>query len=323
MSLLEKVQQTKTNEAQQTDITDMYDQSGRNVDYIVMLPMNEIDPYKDEFGESQPFTIDSSELDSLILSIKDSGLEEAIKVKQTSPHKYMILGGHRRFEACRRLGFSKVPAVIVDVKKEDEFDFVCNNNVHRKNTPPSTFAKILAGYRKRGKSIDNIVSIYGLNRRTYYRYIHMANCIENLQVLGDQKMIRLEAFEILSKLNQSEQQQVADFLLLCDYKITIDKKKAQGILSLKNIGKEITCSEIYNFFYAEQNQTNLDTNSILLKSKSEINEMCDSGMFNSIIKGYCLKVFDDLGLSDRLVGYSFSRLFDYMSAEEARQKSEE
>lgn len=254
MSLLEKVQRTKTNEAQQADITDMYNQSGSNVDYIVMLPMNEIDPYKDEFGESQPFTIDSSELDNLILSIKDNGLEEAIKVKQTSPHKYMILGGHRRFEACRRLGFSKIPAVIVDVKKEDEFNFVCNNNVHRKNTPPSTFAKILAGYKKRGKSIDNIVSIYGLNRRTYYRYIHMANCIENLQVLGDQKRIRLEAYEILSKLSPDEQQKIADFLLSCNYKITIDKKKAQDILSLKNIGKEKTFTNevLFNLFFPEE-----------------------------------------------------------------------
>lgn len=54
------------------------------------------------------------------------------------------------------------------------------------------------------------------------------------------------------------------------------------------------------------------------KKPDEINAMCDTGMFNDIIEGYCRIVFNDLGLSDKLSDYSFSRLFDEVSAEEAR-----
>ncbi|MGN1457366.1 MAG: hypothetical protein ACI4XP_05355 [Acutalibacteraceae bacterium] len=59
--------------------------------------------------------------------------------------------------------------------------------------------------------------------------------------------------------------------------------------------------------------------SFLLKSKDEINELADSGMFNSIIEGYIRFVFADLELSDKLNGYSFSRLFDSVSAADARR----
>lgn len=59
--------------------------------------------------------------------------------------------------------------------------------------------------------------------------------------------------------------------------------------------------------------------SFLLKPKDEINELADSGMFNSIIEGYVRAVFADLELSCKLNGYSFSRLFDSVSAADARQ----
>lgn len=55
-----------------------------------------------------------------------------------------------------------------------------------------------------------------------------------------------------------------------------------------------------------------------MKSEMEINDMADSGMFNTIIEGYVRKVFDDLKLSDKLTEYSFSRLFDTVSAADAR-----
>lgn len=58
--------------------------------------------------------------------------------------------------------------------------------------------------------------------------------------------------------------------------------------------------------------------SIYLKSKEEINEIADSGMFNSIIEGYVRAVFADFELSEKLTEYSFSKLFDSVSAEDAR-----
>lgn len=62
--------------------------------------------------------------------------------------------------------------------------------------------------------------------------------------------------------------------------------------------------------------------SILFKPKKEINEIADTGIFNSIIEGYIRIVFADLELTDSLSGYSFNKLFDNVSAAEARHIAE-
>ena len=47
-----------------------------------------------------------------------------------------------------------------------------------------------------------------------------------------------------------------------------------------------------------------------MKSQAEINAVCDTGAMNSIIEGYCRKVFADLGLADKLNEYAFAKLFE-------------
>lgn len=61
---------------------------------------------------------------------------------------------------------------------------------------------------------------------------------------------------------------------------------------------------------------------ILTKSKEDINEIADSGMFNSIIEGYIRTVFAHFDLTDKLDGYNFNRMFDNISAAEARRMAE-
>lgn len=50
-------------------------------------------------------------------------------------------------------------------------------------------------------------------------------------------------------------------------------------------------------------------------------EYYDNGALNDIIEGYVKIVFDDLGLTDYLDGYSFTRLFDEVCAIEAWRRT--
>jgi hypothetical protein len=63
------------------------------------------------------------------------------------------------------------------------------------------------------------------------------------------------------------------------------------------------------------------TQEMYSKNKEEINVMANSGMFNSIIEGYCRLAFEQVGLSAEDV--SFYHLFDLYTAEDARKKAEE
>ena len=53
------------------------------------------------------------------------------------------------------------------------------------------------------------------------------------------------------------------------------------------------------------------------RSPEEINDMCDSGMFNEIIEGYILLAFDEAGIK---LDMQLSRLFDMYSAQDARDR---
>ena len=73
----------------------------------------------------------------------------------------------------------------------------------------------------------------------------------------------------------------------------------------------------------EINDKIMNTIDMWSKSKKEINDMCNSGMFNDIIKGYCIIVCKELGVSDEdISNYSFYKLFDFVGAEKAREKAE-
>lgn len=54
-----------------------------------------------------------------------------------------------------------------------------------------------------------------------------------------------------------------------------------------------------------------------ISSGEQVQRLCDSGMFNRIIESYCRIVFDRLALTEKLKGFSFSELFDTISAEQA------
>lgn len=61
------------------------------------------------------------------------------------------------------------------------------------------------------------------------------------------------------------------------------------------------------------------------KKPEEIDEMCDSGMFNSIIKGYALLTLDELGLTEeygRRFDTTLSDVFNFKSAADARKRTE-
>lgn len=62
---------------------------------------------------------------------------------------------------------------------------------------------------------------------------------------------------------------------------------------------------------------------MLMKKPEEINGMCDSGMFNSIIEGYILLAFDSLDLTEihKEKLKHVSKLFDEYSAAEARDRA--
>ena len=209
-------------------------------DKIIEIPIGNISPYIDEDGENQPFDIDGEDLNRLVMSISSNGQLEPIKVKQISADKYMVLSGHRRLEAIKKLKKPTIKAEIVNIPTEKEFEYVCNSNIYRLKKSPSSLAKILFGFKKRGKNVTDMAEMFGVNRKTCHRYLNIVNCITDLQELGDKGIITVEAFTALQNLLPDDQITFSRFLKNTTQtaKLTINLKNADMVEDCA-----FTCSE--------------------------------------------------------------------------------
>ena len=88
----------------------------------------------------------------LMQSIKDNGLLQPIGVKE-STIGYTLIWGFRRLDACKKLGFRSIPAVIFVTKDEElteEEFFVLNatENLQRRNNTLLEFGRVCAILKK-------------------------------------------------------------------------------------------------------------------------------------------------------------------------------
>lgn len=78
--------------------------------------------------------IQGYQLDSLMSSIKEVGLLQPIGVYKNKSNQYEIVYGNRRFWACSKLGFTEVPALLIENKEEYERDLKnLTENIQRRD----------------------------------------------------------------------------------------------------------------------------------------------------------------------------------------------
>jgi len=86
------------------------------------------------------------ELNEIMRSIKDNGLLQPIGVKEEKIG-YTIIWGNRRLQACKKLGWKNVPAVIFigkdeDMSEEEFFIINATENIQRKNNNLKEFGRV-------------------------------------------------------------------------------------------------------------------------------------------------------------------------------------
>ncbi len=88
--------------------------------------------------------IDVGDISELKRDISERGLLQAITVKQDNGN-YIIVTGRRRFESCKSLGWTKIPASIREYGDNDQRarDDSWAENVHRKNMTEEEKAKYI------------------------------------------------------------------------------------------------------------------------------------------------------------------------------------
>ena len=188
---------------------------------------------------NHPFKVrDDSDMQQLMESIKEYGVIVPILVRPNPIEggaKYEIVSGHRRYEACKRLGIEDIPVIVRNLDDDEAILAMVDSNLHREQLLPSEKAfaykmKFDALKRQGARSdltseqvapklsTEIIAEQENTSKDTIKRYIRLTKLIKPLLDLVDEGKIALTPAEKLSYLKEEEQRALAE--LIQDYEAT-------------------------------------------------------------------------------------------------------
>lgn len=77
--------------------------------------------------------LDKAALQDLAISIMEYGLMQPITVRQTGPFDYELIAGERRMTACKSLGMTYIPAIVMKADETDSAILALVENIQREN----------------------------------------------------------------------------------------------------------------------------------------------------------------------------------------------
>ena len=88
---------------------------------------------------------DNGPIKGLMLSIRDKGLLEPIIVRPAEDG-FEVVAGMRRFEACKKLGWRRLPAHVVELDDREAFEVSLLENIQRETLNPIEEARAFRNY---------------------------------------------------------------------------------------------------------------------------------------------------------------------------------
>lgn len=193
-----------------------------------MKNMKKLDVTKLREFENHPYKVKyDDEMEMLIESIKEHGVLSHIIVRPLQNDEYEIISGHRRLFASKRAGLTEVPALIVEMDRDNAAIALVDSNLHRDNISPSekafAYKLKMEAMSRQGhrtdltsrqlvpKSDNNRTSAeigepYGESYKTVQRYIRLTYLHPKLLEYVDEGRIAFTPAVELSYLNDIEQQ---------------------------------------------------------------------------------------------------------------------
>ena len=190
-----------------------------------MKNMQKLDVTKLKEFENHPYKVKhDDEMEMLIESIKEHGILSPIIARPLENDEYEIISGHRRLFASKRAGLTEVPALVVEMDRDNAAIALVDSNLHRDNISPSekafAYKLKMEAMKRQGHRTDLTLSQLATkcdtateigeqmkeSRDQVYRYIRLTNLHPKLLEYVDEGRIAFTPAVELSYLNDIEQQ---------------------------------------------------------------------------------------------------------------------
>lgn len=117
-------------------------------------------------------------LEGLMQDIKQHGLKQAIGVVTAKNGEYILVFGHRRLSACRKLGWKKIPANIYpDMELADLLVNNLGENLHREDPSPMELGRICSRLKEMEMNASEIAVKLSIPRSRVERSLDIYNNI--------------------------------------------------------------------------------------------------------------------------------------------------
>ncbi len=216
------------------------------------ISITEIQPFHDH-----PFTVtDNEDMAKIVESIGKVGTITPVIARPLPDGGYELISGHRRLEACRKLGLKTIPVIVRNMTDDEAVIAMVDANLQREHILPSekafAYKMKLEAISHQGKACGQVVhksrdTISETDSgRQVQRYIRLTNLIPQLLKLVDEERIAFSVGVELSYLTEYKQDDLFEAIELEDktpslaQAIQMKKLSQQGKLDTEIINKIIS-----------------------------------------------------------------------------------
>lgn len=216
------------------------------------ISITEIQPFN-----NHPFTVtDNEDMAKIVESIGKVGTITPVIARPISNGGYELISGHRRLEACRKLGLKTIPVIVRNMTDDEAVIAMVDANLQREQILPSekafAYKMKLEAISHQGKACGQVVhksrdTISETDSgRQVQRYIRLTKLIPQLLKLVDEERIAFSVGVELSYLTEYEQEDLFEAIELEDktpslaQAIQMKKLSQQGKLDTEIINKIIS-----------------------------------------------------------------------------------
>lgn len=189
---------------------------------VQSIPINEIQPFR-----NHPFTVaDNEDMAKIVESIGKVGTITPLLARPLPDGGYELISGHRRLEACRKLGLENIPVIVREMTDDEAVIAMVDANLQREHILPSekafAYNMKLEAISHQGKACGQLVhkSRDTVSKtdsgRQVQRYIRLTKLIPQLLKMVDEERIAFSVGVELSYLSEYEQQDLLEAIELED-----------------------------------------------------------------------------------------------------------
>jgi len=205
--------------------------------YLKELPnsgVNEIEVEKIIPNPYQPRKNFSDEsIEELAASIKKHGLLQPVIVIQEGD-KYILVAGERRLRASKKLGKTKIKALVAPYSKEDLREYALIENIQRENLNPLEIAISLDSLiKEHGYTHEELAKSIGKSRSYVSNMLRILSMPEIVKQSLSEEKITLGHAKILSGLDEKEVKEVVEKIIQNDWNVRDTEKYVKRLKNPK------------------------------------------------------------------------------------------